>query len=1102
MLDFLSKIFSPINTEKTDHAVVNVAGNINQAGRDLIVNKQITVNEGVRSPLIGKYYQEHIEECRKAILHSNSDGLKANIEELRQDNTNLTDEEAEKVSFYTYLLAIYKDNMEDQQREEVKLHGSIFAAQVNALKECENQGDVTDESFAALFPETQSVILYLLFGDSKYRRIEDLYKGISNNNIEIYDNLQYFAGLSYFNQHIFNESAAALKDLASRCPSPRFQAYALLAEIHEDIKKIANGENLKDELKEKTIELNQICTEHPELSSGNGNLINLTRLQVALYADLDHFLSVYNSLPVSVQNHPEFRNLLAGYYQGKGEYKKAVDVYDGIDWEDSPGLTEAYFYALLLDKEYVSVEEIYGSLQNKTSRIEAFRLVALAQIDHESYEAELKRQLEDNVNNSHDFVFALLFVEEEDVFNNFIVSIINEHFECLKMMDDSDKNALIAVLVKFHALDLALKFLDTIRDFKTIDQNSVMEIYRQLFVFAQRLGLRGEGNNLLDSDLHKIENIADKFILHQIGLKYFYQLKVMCCQYLGKLTSAKFYSEELFKLSPDKNLAANIIQFLHQENNHSVKSYEPYIAFLQGTKEPSKLIVLAFAYQKIGKLEQGEYCAYKAIYYLNGIEDYNVINAYLRFWQENLMHIVSGTGTIDRVTGNCVIYLVAGQEKLQFCLDQESELDMKENNSLGMKHLSRATGDSQLYNKLLGGAKGQIFNIEGKSYKLVSIQDRYAVASSYVLNIASNNEDKTKVILTTITGTSPEDMLQKIRAYTEQHSGKEILDIYHFKDNEWGCPIEAIKGGDYGSYLDVVNYLLYAKDEILYAGQATNQIEAKLYLVSLSTLAILSMTDQLSVLDDFADKIVIPDSLVTFVEDQVNALSGSNSVGQLIFDANGKAILLKEHDQYILKWWERIRDYCIHFQTVSVTDQERISLAIIKDISAEEFVKDMRSGTIELDYLIVGKKCQAIYVCDDLFWRKLASYLNIENINSPSLAFGMKVEKRARAFVEKMSEINYLYPSFLLTDDTAWAKRVISNLLKNKYKEEYFRPIISRAYLQARKEVMRSLTIGPFNYLDEKLSGEEEEQLDRLEKKSDEEIRQEAEQDPECLPIA
>ena len=79
---------------------------------------------------------------------------------------------------------------------------------------------------------------------------------------------------------------------------------------------------------------------------------------------------------------------------------------------------------------------------------------------------------------------------------------------------------------------------------------------------------------------------------------------------------------------------------------------------------------------------------------------------------------------------------------------------------------------------------------------------------------------------------------------------------------------------------------------------------------------------------------------------------------------------------------------------------------------------------------------------------------------------------------------------------------VVPNLLKNKYKEEYFRPIISRAYLQARKEVMRSLTIGPFNYLDEKLSGEEEEQLDRLEKKSDEEIRQEAEQDPECLPIA
>ena len=51
---------------------------------------------------------------------------------------------------------------------------------------------------------------------------------------------------------------------------------------------------------------------------------------------------------------------------------------------------------------------------------------------------------------------------------------------------------------------------------------------------------------------------------------------------------------------------------------------------------------------------------------------------------------------------------------------------------------------------------------------------------------------------------------------TEQK--EELLNLYHFKKNEIGLPIDSFKNGDYDRYVDALNMLLHAKDHAFYKG--------------------------------------------------------------------------------------------------------------------------------------------------------------------------------------------------------------------------------------------------------------------------------------------
>ena len=1111
MFNFLDKIpLHFIKDKSPDRNVFN-----NNVGRDQY-NEIIVTDSGTGKKILDQqrentglsgyglqFVKNQLENCKTALLQCNFNSFREKTASIGIGDIEGLPEDERQVAYYYLCLCGYIESDKEKINRYLNNLNESYSKQINAINVLTEEDGWNPTNFSKLYSETQSVILLQLFNSKRYKDIQ----GLSGESTAI----NFFRGLSCFNQNEFSQAEELLEKVCA--PDNRnVSAFILLTNIHKNIQLTYDGENHIKEIEEREKELDQFLTKYPSSLSENQVLLALTRLQVVLCTkagNKEAFLAIYNSLDDKIRNSYPVKVIRVDFLQRFGMFHEAAGLCKDLDWEKNAQIAVFYEYALLESQKYEEVIDVYhsldDSLRNVTGgRLESFWLSALAKTDYDEYLNTLERQLYSYPNN---VAFLISNTDEERTFAKVISPFLEQHFDILANSSDSDKGLLISTFIKFKNYDYAIRLIDEVRNLKKIPRFAVADIYKELFIQAKSFSIGVRKNNLIESDLHKIEAIADKFIENNVELKYFYQIKVMCCQYLGKNLSAAEYAKKLYAFAPSPDLAANIVQFLHSLNNHNTSDYGPYIKELEGTTVPSHVMALAFSYLKLGDGENAESSAYRAIYYLNGREDFEIFNAYLSFAAQMLAGDYARQTDDNKVVGNCVVTLKSENagNVLTFCLDKEEDLkENSSNKSLDIPHLNKFS--STLYSKFLGGAKGQQYNIDGKTYKLVDITDKYVYTNRYVLNKALNNPDKITVITQTITGATTKESVEKIKQYMLKHKNNPMLDMYHFKENEVGVPIDALKGGNADSYLGTVAYLLQTKDEILYTGEITNNVHSNSYLISLSSLVVLCLIDQMQVLDEFIGRIYIPDSLIPFIDDRIHSCGTRkvHSGGSLVAEDNDVFLLPDQSDKEI-EIWEKIKAYCEKLKTVQLSNEERIAFRLADCISAEEAFHAFLALSNELDFFVAANKISAVYICDDLFFRKMANWTGIPHMNVASLAYDMEDLEKAKVFVEKISEVNYLYAPYLLTDDRDWSNRVLTNLItKNKYKEQVYRPIISKAIMNARKELMSELREAEKllqNINNEKLNDNQKKELERLSRRSDEEIKPEAENDPDCPPL-
>ena len=196
---------------------------------------------------------------------------------------------------------------------------------------------------------------------------------------------------------------------------------------------------------------------------------------------------------------------------------------------------------------------------------------------------------------------------------------------------------------------------------------------------------------------------------------------------------------------------------------------------------------------------------------------------------------------------------------------------------------------------------------------------------------------------------------------------------------------------------------------------------------------LLSVLGRMDVLDAFKKDIIIPESYISFFKDEYSkaVTLDRNSTSTLCF-ADDKPVIL-EHDKSIMEIWDNILRFCRSCVTANVTDQERIDFKFTDRLTGELFIASLKLGVIHLDALLLAKRERLTFLCDDLFFRKLATGIGVRNLNIVSLVQHYTDLNYMIPFIKELSKTNYVYIPLRARNDDEFAE-ILKNVMEGKKK--------------------------------------------------------------------
>ena len=141
--------------------------------------------------------------------------------------------------------------------------------------------------------------------------------------------------------------------------------------------------------------------------------------------------------------------------------------------------------------------------------------------------------------------------------------------------------------------------------------------------------------------------------------------------------------------------------------------------------------------------------------------------------------------------------------------------------------------------------------------------------------------------------------------------------------------------------------------------------------------------------------------------------------------------------------WERIISKCEFYMITTVTDDERISFEVIENYTWERLFGKINIDKMQLDGIIVANREKGVYICDDLFFRKIATAKRIKNINFATLLYINDDIDRVMPIILELSKTN-----------AEELEQLFDNLLDGEMKNSYYLDVFND-YLNAWNQAMR-----------------------------------------------
>lgn len=257
------------------------------------------------------------------------------------------------------------------------------------------------------------------------------------------------------------------------------------------------------------------------------------------------------------------------------------------------------------------------------------------------------------------------------------------------------------------------------------------------------------------------------------------------------------------------------------------------------------------------------------------------------------------------------------------------------------------------------------------------------------------------------------------------------------------------------SQRDETFWALYERAMMRIANFKYEDESGQRYVPTLSTLTLLSILGQLEILTPCQPDMIIPESYHLFFREKfAKAAELAKSGASTLFFVDGKPVM-QESDKSIPDIWGSIIEFCNGCETKEVCDEERIAFRLFNEMSGEELLAGFKLDVIQLDALILAKRENATYLCDDLFFRKVAEGLRIRNLNFVSLLQHYNDIDYIVPILMEMSKTNYIYLP-LWARDSGEQNVLITNLLNGERKQMYYGSML-KAYFDEFEKMAREL---------------------------------------------
>ncbi|MBH0176267.1 hypothetical protein IHV09_22170 [Fictibacillus sp. 23RED33] len=430
------------------------------------------------------------------------------------------------------------------------------------------------------------------------------------------------------------------------------------------------------------------------------------------------------------------------------------------------------------------------------------------------------------------------------------------------------------------------------------------------------------------------------------------------------------------------------------------------IEYLLKSNESNNLQLVSHLKARLGMWDDAQRTALRALFLLPEQLEEKILMNYISMHFSNIDKEQKDLD-LDEVRVNTVVIIKSEDKYRNIAIHGDKSIVKKSGEiKYGCENYSFDDSISLLLVSL--GRKGEKIKLQDDNYEVVDIVNLYGYFQNYCIKklqedfpdhnyfISYSTEDPVKL---------KNNLEETMKLVGEERTQQ--LSNYNF-GIEIGMPLSYLSGKNVDSYSEMIVSLLNHKNQHLYAGEVNIYKDSE-YVLSISSLIMLAYLGLLDKLETISSKC----SITTYVEKSIREgikeaqkhAKTSSGIMYLSEEGELRGYNYNENDKINRKtFWTNI--------LLSITDMNKFEVEI-EEHSLYETIPNILLDE-DLSSIDLSKNSNKIFVCDDLFIRKL--YHGVTQKNNTTNVIGFLLSEKLLSPTELLDLIlrlvkeKYLYP--------------------------------------------------------------------------------------------